>query len=155
MWCIYNREKTGNPQVTQAKDSIQNSTLKPTERFHSNRDASLPHDNPTKTAAVVKMARDVQLSNNDAAPDSSPVAVKTKFMPMGPPCSPPVELKQFSGVTSSTSAGSANVISTHYRIHKSATHEHHLCKRRKLTEYNAAPCTAVSINWIVALSPTL
>lgn len=53
--------------------------------------------------AVTRTAIDVQLRSIVEALEDSPVAVNTKFMPSGPPCDPPVELKQFEEFTWATS----------------------------------------------------
>jgi len=87
---VYTRKGGGSshPQTID-KHSIQNSS--PTKslanrnlnralvQLHSHEilEHGRLYDNPTNTAAVVKIASDVQLSNNDAAPESSPVAVNT------------------------------------------------------------------------------
>lgn len=64
--------------------------------------------------ALSTVSKVVQLTGSCIAPAVSPVAVYTKFMPIGPPLpSTPVELKQLLLFTCATSLGSANVISTH------------------------------------------
>jgi hypothetical protein len=70
--------------------------------------------NAAKTVALRTVNSAVQLTGSCIAPDVSPVAVYTKFMPIGPPLpSAPLELKQLLLSTGVTSLGSANVISTH------------------------------------------
>lgn len=109
------------------------------------------HPQARRAASGIDMSQCIDVANRDFAADDSALVVYTRSNPIL------VVFKQFSSVTSGTSSGSANVISTHYQPIIVSTTQKTLPTRGVVGEhtlYKAAPCCAVSITWMVALFPT-